>query len=260
MKQTNYLFVNQKYLFLQKIKVIIMKKIAFYSILLSLAAFSFSCGGDDDTNPTKPSSNQTSISNTNVNLKVGETANVVIKNYDSLVFVNNSNIATIEKIDSLNYRIVGRKVGTTFIDLKSVKCNITINRYYAYFRDPNLSWGEGKNIVKSYELRLLKTDEPSSLLYQENNSVCLKYVHYLFSDYKLSSINMYFLPNKTVELNNYLNDYYMQSAQTDPEYDLYESPLPKTDPKFFNVKVKKTLVNFNNVDYIIVTLSNPNYK
>ena len=92
MKQTNYLFVIQKYLFLQKIKVIIMKKIAFYSILLSIAAFSFSCGGDDDTTPTKPSSNITSISNTNVNLKVGETANVVIKNYDSLVFVNNSNI------------------------------------------------------------------------------------------------------------------------------------------------------------------------
>ena len=99
MKQTNYLFVNQKYLFLQKIKVIIMKKIAFYSILLSIAAFSFSCGGDDDTTPTKPSSNITSISNTNVNLKVGETANVVIKNYDSLVFVNISNIATIEKED-----------------------------------------------------------------------------------------------------------------------------------------------------------------
>ncbi len=237
-----------------------MKKLAFYSILLSLVAFSYSCGGDDDTTTAKPSSNQTSISNTNVNLKVGETADVVIKNYDSLVFVNNPNIASIEKKDSLNYRIVGRKVGKTFIDLKNVKCNITINRYYAYFRDPNLSWGEGKNIVKSYELRILKTDEPSSLLYQENNSVCLKYVNYLFTDYKLSSINMYFLPEKTVEISNYLNDYYMQSAQTDPEYDLYESPLPKTDPNFFNVRVKKTPVNFNNVDYILITLSNPNYK
>lgn len=236
-----------------------MKKLAYYSLLLSLVAFAISCGGDEEP-VTKPSTNLPSISNTNVSLKVGETANVVIKNYDSTVYVNNPNIASIEKIDSVNYRIVGRKVGKTFIDLKNVKSNITVNRYYAYFRDPNLSWGEGKNVIKSYELRILKTDEPLSLLYQENNSVCLKYVNYLFTDYKLSSVDMYFLTDKTVELNNYLNDYYIQSAQTDLEYDLYESPLPKTDPNYFDVKVKKTPVNFNNVDYILVTLSSPSYK
>ncbi|MDD4703253.1 MAG: hypothetical protein PHE28_02895 [Bacteroidales bacterium] len=237
-----------------------MKRLAFYSILLSLSVFIYSCGGDDDPNPTKPATNVTSISRTNVALKVGETVDVAIKNYDTVVYVNNSNIATIEKIDSLNYRIVGRKVGKTFIDLKTVKCNITVNRYYAYFRDPSLSWGEGKNVVKAYELRTLKADDPSSILYQENNSVCLKYVNYVFTDYKLSNIEMYFLPDKTIELNNYLNDYYIQSSQIDPDYDLFESPLPKTDPSFFNVKVKKTPVNFNNVDYILVTLSNPIYN
>jgi hypothetical protein len=235
-----------------------MKKILSILLLGALVIMNYGCK-DDDPEPVKPTKPPVILSTTSVTLKVGETKNITIQNYDTTVFVDNTNIASVDKMGDIDYKITARKVGKTFINLGSKKLNINVNKYYFYFRDPIFTWGEGKNPIKSYELRSLISDEPNALVYRELNSDELNYLIYNFYDYKLYSISLYILSAKTSELGNYLNDYFVQIASTSPEYDMYQSPIPSDDPMFFNVRVNKTPQVYNDKEYWLVELTNPNY-
>lgn len=235
-----------------------MKKILSILLLGAVTMMNYGCK-DDEPEPVKPTKPPVIVSTTSVTLKVGETKNITIQNYDTTVIVDNTNISSLEKMGDKEYKIVGRKVGKTFIDLGSKKVNITVNKYFLYFRDPLFTWGEGKNPIKSYELRTLVSDEPSALVYKELNSDELNYLIYHFYDYKLYSISLYILANKDVELSNYLHDYFVPITSTSDDYNMYQSPLHSDDPMFFNVRVNKTPQTFNDKEYWLVELTNPNY-
>lgn len=211
-----------------------------------------SCNDDsDDSNHSK-----LVLSSTSINLKLGESYTLNVKNYE-YIKTDNDKIVVFEKISPTSYSIKGKKIGKTILDFGNGKCDVNITGNYHYFTDPYLLWGEAKDKIKGKETRELINEDPNNLFYLEKYSLELDYVKYSFSNTGLYSITLLIPYEKEQEMINWAYERFYYGS-SDQNYDYYEGPELMYYYQY-HVSIKKEAVKYNNKNYYQVELYNYAY-